>query len=147
MAIGDVVRHADYRHWGREYVIRAKRAQVRCGRTDAPRSVPMSDEVKNYITPGGCRRLQEELARLWTVARPPIVTTVAWVKPASASTPLAIMSTRIDVAKRLPPKTGAANNIESAKKKFHPRMSRAYATEGHLDDRNSGSHDCRANAA
>jgi transcription elongation factor GreB len=38
----------------------------------------MSDEVKNYITPGGFRRLQEELARLWKVERPPIVTTVAW---------------------------------------------------------------------
>ena len=38
----------------------------------------MSDEVKNYITPGGYRRLQEELARLWKVERPPIVTTVAW---------------------------------------------------------------------
>src|SRR5215204_14968 len=38
----------------------------------------MTDEVKNYITPGGYRRLQEELARLWKVERPPIVTTVAW---------------------------------------------------------------------
>ena len=38
----------------------------------------MSDEVKNYITPGGYRRLQEELARLWKVERPPIVTTVTW---------------------------------------------------------------------
>src|SRR5216110_3239029 len=38
----------------------------------------MSDEVKNYLTPGGQRRLQEELARLWKVERPPIVTTVAW---------------------------------------------------------------------
>jgi transcription elongation factor GreB len=38
----------------------------------------MSDEVKNYITPAGYRRLQEELARLWKVERPPIVTTVAW---------------------------------------------------------------------
>jgi transcription elongation factor GreB len=38
----------------------------------------MSHEVKNYITPGGYRRLQEELARLWKVERPPIVTTVAW---------------------------------------------------------------------
>ena len=36
------------------------------------------DNVKNYITPGGHRRLQEELARLWKVERPPIVTTVAW---------------------------------------------------------------------
>jgi transcription elongation factor GreB len=38
----------------------------------------MTDEVKNYITPGGFRRLQEELARLWKVERPPVVTTVTW---------------------------------------------------------------------
>jgi transcription elongation factor GreB len=38
----------------------------------------VSDEARNYITPGGYRRLQEELARLWKVERPPIVTTVAW---------------------------------------------------------------------
>jgi transcription elongation factor GreB len=38
----------------------------------------LADEVKNYITPGGFRRLQEELARLWKVERPPIVKTVAW---------------------------------------------------------------------
>jgi transcription elongation factor GreB len=38
----------------------------------------MSDEVKNYITPAGYRRLKDELARLWKVERPPIVTTVAW---------------------------------------------------------------------
>ena len=38
----------------------------------------MTDEVKNYITPGGYRRLQEELARLWKVERPAMVTTVAW---------------------------------------------------------------------
>jgi len=35
-------------------------------------------QARNYITPGGYRRLQEELARLWTVERPSIVTTVAW---------------------------------------------------------------------
>ena len=34
--------------------------------------------VKNYITPGGFRRLQEELARLWKVERPPVVATVTW---------------------------------------------------------------------
>jgi len=33
---------------------------------------------KNYITPGGHRRLQEELAHLWKVERPALVTTVAW---------------------------------------------------------------------
>jgi transcription elongation factor GreB len=38
----------------------------------------MNDDVKNYITPGGYRRLQEELARLWKVERPAIVATVAW---------------------------------------------------------------------
>jgi transcription elongation factor GreB len=38
----------------------------------------MVDGPKNYITPGGFRRLQEELARLWKVERPPIVSTVAW---------------------------------------------------------------------
>ena len=38
----------------------------------------MADEVKNYITPGGFRRLQEELAHLWKVERPPVVTTVTW---------------------------------------------------------------------
>jgi transcription elongation factor GreB len=38
----------------------------------------MSNEVKNYITPGGFRRLQEELARLWKVERPPVVATVTW---------------------------------------------------------------------
>jgi transcription elongation factor GreB len=38
----------------------------------------MADEIRNYITPGGLRRLREELARLWKVERPQMVTTVAW---------------------------------------------------------------------
>ena len=38
----------------------------------------MSEGVKNYITPGGYQRLQEELARLWKVERPPVVATVTW---------------------------------------------------------------------
>jgi len=38
----------------------------------------MADQAKNYITPAGFRRLQEELARLWKVERPAMVTTVAW---------------------------------------------------------------------
>lgn len=38
----------------------------------------MADEAKNYLTPTGYRRLQDELARLWKVERPSIVTTVAW---------------------------------------------------------------------
>jgi transcription elongation factor GreB len=38
----------------------------------------MPDTPKNYITPAGHRRLQAELARLWKVERPAMVTTVAW---------------------------------------------------------------------
>ena len=38
----------------------------------------MTDQTKNYITPAGYRRLHDELARLWKVERPPVVTTVAW---------------------------------------------------------------------
>lgn len=38
----------------------------------------MTDAPKNYITPAGFRRLNEELARLWRVERPPIVATVSW---------------------------------------------------------------------
>ncbi|MFP5378702.1 MAG: transcription elongation factor GreB [Vicinamibacteria bacterium] len=34
--------------------------------------------MKNYITPGGYRRLHEELTRLWKVERPAMVTTVSW---------------------------------------------------------------------
>ncbi len=38
----------------------------------------MTEGVKNYITPGGYRRLQEELTHLWKVERPAMVATVAW---------------------------------------------------------------------
>lgn len=38
----------------------------------------MSEGFKNYITPGGFRRLNEELNQLWKVERPQMVTTVAW---------------------------------------------------------------------
>jgi transcription elongation factor GreB len=38
----------------------------------------MTDAPKNYITPAGFRRLNEELTRLWRVERPPLVETVAW---------------------------------------------------------------------
>jgi transcription elongation factor GreB len=36
------------------------------------------NEAPNYITPAGFRRLNDELARLWRVERPPVVATVAW---------------------------------------------------------------------
>jgi transcription elongation factor GreB len=38
----------------------------------------MAEQANNYITPAGFRRLQEELAHLWKVERPPVVATVAW---------------------------------------------------------------------
>lgn len=37
-----------------------------------------SDGFKNYITPAGYKRLQAEMAHLWKVERPAMVTTVAW---------------------------------------------------------------------
>src|SRR3954464_14694003 len=37
-----------------------------------------TDGFKNYMTPAGQRRLQEELTHLWKVERPAMVTTVAW---------------------------------------------------------------------
>jgi transcription elongation factor GreB len=33
---------------------------------------------KNYITPAGLRRLNDELTRLWRVERPKLVETIAW---------------------------------------------------------------------
>lgn len=39
---------------------------------------PLPRGVKNYITPAGLARLQEELRQLWTVERPQVVETVAW---------------------------------------------------------------------
>ncbi|MEX2271212.1 MAG: hypothetical protein WD690_07075 [Vicinamibacterales bacterium] len=38
----------------------------------------MTDTVNTYITPGGFRRMREELAHLWKEERPQLVTTVAW---------------------------------------------------------------------
>src|SRR5262245_4788406 len=38
----------------------------------------MAEQPKNYITPAGFRRLQDELAHLWKVERPQMVATVAW---------------------------------------------------------------------
>ncbi|MBK9160669.1 MAG: transcription elongation factor GreB [Nitrosomonadales bacterium] len=34
--------------------------------------------VKNYITPGGYRKLQDELDHLWKVERPALVKTITW---------------------------------------------------------------------
>ncbi|HEV7372831.1 transcription elongation factor GreB [Arenibaculum sp.] len=37
-----------------------------------------SEAPRNYITPAGHRRLQEELKHLWTVERPKVVEVVSW---------------------------------------------------------------------
>jgi len=34
--------------------------------------------AKNYVTPAGFRRLQEELDRLWKIERPTLVQTITW---------------------------------------------------------------------
>jgi transcription elongation factor GreB len=39
---------------------------------------PSAPAFKNYITPAGFKRLNDELAHLWKVERPAMVTTVAW---------------------------------------------------------------------
>lgn len=41
-------------------------------------AIPLPAGVKNYITPGGYRRLKEELGQLWKVERPDLVKMVAW---------------------------------------------------------------------
>ncbi|MEP7117954.1 MAG: transcription elongation factor GreB, partial [Acidobacteriota bacterium] len=47
--------------------------------TRAPARESAGDaEFKNYISPSGFTRLNEELARLWKVDRPAMVTTVTW---------------------------------------------------------------------
>ncbi len=43
---------------------------------EAPDSLPAG--MKNYITPRGLARLQDELQHLWTVERPKVVETVSW---------------------------------------------------------------------
>jgi transcription elongation factor GreB len=45
---------------------------------DVESQVQLSAGVKNYITPSGYRKLQEELDILWKVERPELVKTVAW---------------------------------------------------------------------
>ena len=40
--------------------------------------VAAPDGFKNYITPGGHKRLNDEMAHLWKVERPKLVDTIAW---------------------------------------------------------------------
>ncbi len=46
------------------------------GDDDAAGALPR--DFKNYITPGGHRRLHDELGHLWKVERPKLVDTIAW---------------------------------------------------------------------
>ena len=43
---------------------------------DEPLAIPAG--IKNYMTPEGCRRMQDELRQLLRVERPKVVETVAW---------------------------------------------------------------------
>jgi transcription elongation factor GreB len=47
------------------------------GDDGAPQSAVPSD-FKNYITPAGYKKLNDELAHLWKVERPKLVETIAW---------------------------------------------------------------------
>jgi len=41
-------------------------------------AVRLPADARNYTTPGGYRRLKEELEQLWKIERPALVQTVAW---------------------------------------------------------------------
>ncbi|HZW87301.1 MAG TPA: transcription elongation factor GreB [Gallionella sp.] len=41
-------------------------------------AVQLPSGVKNYITPSGYRKLQEELDQLWKIERPALVKTITW---------------------------------------------------------------------
>ena len=43
-----------------------------------PATLQLPPGVKNYITPSGYQRLQEELDQLWKVERPALVKTITW---------------------------------------------------------------------
>jgi transcription elongation factor GreB len=43
---------------------------------ESPSPLPLG--VRNYITPGGHRKLQDELEHLWKVERPVLVNTITW---------------------------------------------------------------------
>jgi transcription elongation factor GreB len=58
--------------------MRAAGVGVSCSEWEAPVPGELKDGFKNYMTPAGHRRLHEELAHLWKVERPALVTTVAW---------------------------------------------------------------------
>ena len=45
---------------------------------DSPDDGGVAGGFTNYITPAGHKRLNDELARLWTVDRPKLVDTIAW---------------------------------------------------------------------
>ncbi len=51
---------------------------VSCSDAEAWVAAPAKDAFKNYMTPAGYRRLRDELAQLWKIERPALVTTVAW---------------------------------------------------------------------
>jgi len=51
---------------------------VACSVTEPCVSSSAKDGIKNYMTPAGFRRLNDELAQLWKVERPAMVATVSW---------------------------------------------------------------------
>src|SRR5436190_21164321 len=45
---------------------------------ELPDKPAIPGDFQNYITPGGYKRLNDELAQLWKVDRPKLVETIAW---------------------------------------------------------------------
>jgi transcription elongation factor GreB len=45
---------------------------------ELPSLSPLPSGAKNYITPGGHKKLQAELEQLWKVERPVLVNTITW---------------------------------------------------------------------
>ena len=45
---------------------------------ESPARATLPDGFRNYITPGGYKRLHDEVAQLWKVDRPKLVETIAW---------------------------------------------------------------------
>src|SRR5436309_29559 len=45
---------------------------------ELPGKAAIPGDFQNYITPGGYKRLNDELAQLWKVDRPKLVETIAW---------------------------------------------------------------------
>ena len=66
---------------------------VTCSVTERCVPTPAKDGIKNYMTPAGFRRLNDELAQLWKVERPAMVATVTFTTEAGDERTVTIVGT------------------------------------------------------